>query len=160
MEKPFETGSGGVRWGALASRLVGLAIFVLAFFLAAVRTGAASDPNSVIYSGYKCASLALSETTALFGKAVQGRPPLEAYLLAFSGWLNPLIVIDLLLSFWRRALVARRIVAVLLVVCMAATWTFFAKETLTPLIGHFLWIAGAVLILLPDAVPARRARGA
>jgi hypothetical protein len=154
---PTQSEGGGVRWGVLASRLIGLAIFVLAFSLSAVRTGAASDPNTVIYSGYKCATLALTETTAFFGKAVQGRPPLEAYLLTFSGWLNPLIVIDLLLSFWRGALMVRRIVGVLVILCMASTWFFFVRETLTPLIGHFLWIAGALLIVVPDALPARRA---
>jgi hypothetical protein len=46
---------------------------------------------------------------------------------------------------------------VLVILCMAATWTFFAEETLAPLIGHYLWIAGALLIVLPDALPRRGA---
>jgi hypothetical protein len=153
-------GGAGVRWGVLASRLLGLAIFVLAFFLPAVRNGAASDASAVVYIGYKCATLALSETASLFGKAVQGRPPLEAYLLAVSGWLNPLILIDLALSPWRKALPVRRVVGAMVVLCMVAAWWFFARMSLTPLRGHFLWIAGALLIILPDVLPARGAKRA
>jgi hypothetical protein len=150
-----ESGSGGVRWGVLACRMLGLAIFVVAFFLSAVRSGPPGDFTAIVYPGYKCAMLALSETASLFGKTVSGRPPLPAYMLAISGWLNPLIVIDLALSFWRGALLARRIVLGLAIVCMAAAWTFFVEETLAPLIGHFLWVAGALLIVVPDALPAR-----
>jgi hypothetical protein len=157
---PTESESGGVRWGVLAARVLGLGIFVFAFFLSAVRLGAAGDPTAAIFPGWKCASLALNETTALFGKAVKGAPPLAACLMAMSGWINPLIILDLGLSLWRRALVVRRIVGVLVVLCMAATWAFFAEEKLTPLLGHFLWVAGALLILLPDALPARGAQRA
>lgn len=155
---PMERGRGGVRWMALVCRLVGLGIFVLAFFLPGVRGGVTGDNTATVYPGYECASLALSETMTLFGKAVHGTPPLPALMLTFSGWLNPLIGIVFLLSFWRKALVARRIVDVLVILCMAASWTFLSEETLTPLIGHFLWIAGALLILLPDVLPSRDAR--
>lgn len=147
--------SGGVRWGVLVSRLLGLAIFVLAFFLSGVRSGPAGDLTAIVYPGYKCATLALSETATLFGNTVQGHAPLPAYMLAVSGWLNPLIAIDLLLSLFRKALLPRRLVGGLVIVCMAATWTFFVEQTLTPLVGHFLWILGALLIVLPDALPAR-----
>lgn len=160
MEKPMASGNGGVRWGVLASRLAGLGIFVLAFFLPAVRLGAAGDAAAHVFPGWQCASLALNETMALFGKSVKGAPPIAACLMAVSGWLNPLIAIDLLLSLWRGALMVRRIVGVLVILCMAATWIFFVEEKLTPLPGHFLWIAGAVLILLPDALPARGAKAA
>ena len=144
----------------LVCRLAGLAIFVLAFFLPGVSSGAPGDLTATVYPGYKCASLALSETMTLFGKAVQGTPPLAAWMLTFSGWLNPLIGIVLILSFWRRALMARRIVGVLVILCMVSSWTFFAEEKLTPLIGHYLWIVGALLILLPDVLPGREAQRA
>jgi hypothetical protein len=157
---PMASDGEGVRWGVLASRILGLGIFVLAFFLAAVRLGAAADSSAAVFPGWKCASLALNETVALFGKSVKGPPPIQALLMAMSGWINPLIMIDLVLSFWRGALVVRRIVGVLVILCMAATWIFFVAEKLTPLIGHFLWIAGALLILLPDALPGRGAKRA
>ncbi len=152
VENTMKNRSGGVRWGVMASRVVGLSIFVWAFFLPAVRNGAAGDPASAVFPGWKCASVALNLNMALFGKAVKGAPPITACLAAMSGWINLLILIDLALSFWRRALVVRRIAGVLVILCMAATWTFFAVETLTPLLGHFLWIAGTLLILLPDAL--------
>jgi hypothetical protein len=160
VQKPMKTRSRGVRWGVLISRLVGLSLFVWAFFLPAVRNGAAGDPAAAVFPGWKCASVALNLTMTLFGKAVKGAPPITACLAAMSGWINPLIVIVLVLSFWRKALWVRRIVGVLVILCMAATWIFFAKESLTPLIGHFLWIAGALLIVIPDALPARKTKGA
>jgi hypothetical protein len=150
---PENGGSGVPTWAVWVSRILGVCIFVGAFFLPAVRAGAAGDPTAPVFPGWKCASVALNLTMTLFGKAVKGAPPLTACLAAVSGWINPLIAIDLLLSPWRGALVARRVVAAFILVCMAATWTFFVDEKLTPLVGHFLWIAGALLIILPDAFP-------
>jgi hypothetical protein len=39
---------------------------------------------------------------------------------------------------------------------MAATWIFFAVEHLVPLIGHFLWIGGVLLILAPEVLLFKR----
>ncbi|MGA7342307.1 MAG: hypothetical protein WBE72_24635 [Terracidiphilus sp.] len=100
--------------------------------------------------------MALTETFALFGKSVTGPPPLGALLVAMSGWINPLILLLLALSFSRRLLVLRRVVGAIILLCMAATWTFFALEKLTPLVGHLLWVAGALLIVAPGAVSQRR----
>ncbi len=158
--KPMKNESRSVRWGVLASRLLGLSILVWAFFLPAVRSGSAADPSAAVFPGWKCASVALNLSLTLFGKAVKGAPPVTACLAAMSGWINPLIAVVLVLSLWRKALWVRRMVGVLVVLCIAATWIFFVKESLTPLVGHFLWIAGALLIVLPDALPGRSAKRA
>jgi hypothetical protein len=152
---PMKKGSAGHLWLVLTCRIVGLLVFAWAFLLPAVRLGAAGDASAAVYPGFKCASLALSETMTLFGKTVQGTAPVQAYLLVASGWINPLIVIILLLSFWRILQLVRRILGVLVLLCMAATWVFLAMEKLTPLLGHFLWIAGALAVLAAELPRAR-----
>jgi hypothetical protein len=41
---------------------------------------------------------------------------------------------------------------VVILLCMGATWSFFALQKVTPLTGHYLWIAGALVILLPEVI--------
>jgi hypothetical protein len=147
------------RWIGLVLRVLGLGVFALAFFLPAVRSGA-TGPDAVVLPGWKCASIALTETVGLFGKSVAWPPALPVLLVIFSGWINPLIVLVLLSSFVSKLRVVRRILGVLILLCMAATWAFFSMQKVTPLIGHFLWIGGALLILAPDAIGGERTRPA
>jgi hypothetical protein len=130
-------------------RIVGLGIFVLAFFQLAVRSGA-PGPDAVVFPGWKCASVALTETVGLFGKSVAWPPALPILLVVFSGWINPLVVLVILSSFFSKLRILRRILGILILLCMVATWWFFALQKVTPLVGHWLWIAGALLILGPD----------
>jgi hypothetical protein len=132
-------------------RLLGFCLFVAAFFLPAVRSGPAGS-DATVFPGWKCASIALTETVSLFGKSVTGPPSIEVLLVVLSGWINPLAVLLLCFSFSRGFVVLRRVLAAMIVLCMAATWTFFALQKLSPLAGHFLWIAGALLILVPAAI--------
>ena len=146
-------GGSGVRgWVLAICRILGLCIFAAAFFLPAVK-GGAPDSDGPVFAGWKCASIALSETNAVIGKSVHWPPPLEAVLVAMSGWINPLLALILLLSFWRKLRIVRMVFGAVILLCMAATWTFFVLEKVTPLIGHVLWIAGALLVLAADAVP-------
>ncbi|HEX4031594.1 MAG TPA: hypothetical protein VHX20_14595 [Terracidiphilus sp.] len=143
------------RWIQWVLRLIGLGIFVLAFFLPAVRAGGPAA-NATVFSGWKCASVALTETVALFGKSVHWPPPLAVLLVVFSGWINPLAALVLLTSLFAKLRILRRALGVFILLCIAATWYFFALQKVTPLAGHWLWIAGALLILLPEAICGRR----
>jgi hypothetical protein len=140
-------------WIAWVFRVAGLSIFVLAFFLPAVSVGAADA--ATVFPGWKCASIALSEMVGLFNKTEH--PSVIVLLAVFSGWINPLVALVVLSSFFSKLRIVRRILGVLIVLCMAATWTFFAMQKVQPLIGHWLWIAGALLILAPDAMSGRKA---
>lgn len=142
-------------WASLIARLFGFCVFLAAFSLPAVRAGA-SGQDATVLPGWKCASVALTETVALLGKSTTGRPSLAVVLVALSGWINPLVLLLLCCSFFRALLVLRRVLAVLVVLCMAATWTFFALQNVTPLVGHYVWIAGALLILVPAALGGPR----
>jgi hypothetical protein len=146
-------------WIGWVLRLIGLGVFVLAFFLQAVRSGA-PGPDAIVFPGWKCASIALTQTVGLFNKSVAWPPPLAVLLVIFSGLINPLVGINLLISFFSKLRIVRRILGVFIVLCMAATWWFFVLQKVTPLAGHWLWIAGALLILLPEAMPGRRSETA
>jgi hypothetical protein len=149
---PLRNERKAIHWILWAVRLVGFCLFVLAFFLPAIRAG--QGASAVVFPGWKCASVALTETVALVGKSGVESPSFEVLLVIFSGWINPLVLLLLGFSF-SEALLLRRILAVLVLLCMAATWTFFALQKVTPLIGHFLWIAGALLILVPALIRVR-----
>jgi hypothetical protein len=146
------TGSGWIGW---ILRLVGVAFFGWAFCLPAVRAGGTAT-QATIFPGWKCASIALTEMVGLFGKSVPWPPPLPILLVILSGWINPLIAVILVASLFSTLRWVRRILAVGVVLCMVGTWYFFEIQKVTPLIGHWFWIAGALLILLPDAVSCRR----
>ena len=148
-----ETGS--YRKLFLIARILGIVVFVVAFLLPACRLGP-DAPGSNIFPGWKCASVALTETTALFGKAVTWPIPEPVVLVVLSGWINPIILLVLILSVVPRVSIVRRFMGVIVLISMVGTWVFFAQEKLTPLIGHFLWIAGAILILLPEVLTARQ----
>jgi hypothetical protein len=138
------------KWIIPALRVLGLAIFILAFFEPAIRAG-----ETDVLSGWKCATIATTESMTLFGKPGNGQHQFIEYLVAFSGWINPLIVLVILASPVRVMLTVRRIFSVIIVLCMAGTWVLFSQQHIVPLTGHFLWIAGALLVIFPEAFPGR-----
>ena len=75
-----------------------------------------------------------------------------SFLAVLSGWINPLIVIYLAFNFFSRFARVRRYLAAAVLVCMVATWAFFFVANLVPLIAHFMWIAGALMILAGEVV--------
>jgi hypothetical protein len=131
----------------LICQVVGFCIFVAAFFLPAVRAG--SNSFTLIY-GWECARTATQATPGLFEKPDPDFPYYMTLLLAVSGWINPLILLYMSFSFAPKFFRVRRILAVAILVNMVATWIFFVAFPLIPLIGHFMWIAGALLILAPE----------
>lgn len=137
-------------------RIAGLALFVAAFFLPAVRNGEAG-PGSGPILGWVCAMFAGAASASIAHpvSAWQGKDLAGALCLMLSGWVNPLVLIYLLLSLWSKLVRARRIVAVAILICLVAAWVFFAKAPMVPLIGHFLWVGGALLILFGEVVPRR-----
>jgi len=130
----------------LICHLVGLCIFVAAFFLPAVRDGEPVTSSSNIFKGWQCANVALSATFQLDTYKSSG------FLVALSGLINPMILLYLGLNLAPKFRKACRFLALAIVLCMAATWTYFAIEHLVPMVGHFMWIAGALLILAAEVV--------
>ena len=135
-------------------RLVGIVLFVVAFFLPAVRDAhTASGPGSLPMSGWMCATVAISASAGIFhlvSGAMQGKDLLGAVCLILSGWVNPLVLLYLFFCIWRKFVRIRRVLAVAILVCFVATWIFLAKVPMVPTIGHFLWVAGGLMILFGE----------
>lgn len=137
-----------VRW----LRVLGFCIYAVAFLLPACRDP--GPPNSAIpgdniYKGWFCAWITVSNT---FSRDVWHS---KDFLAVLSGWINPLILIYLASLANPRLVWPRRIAAALVIAFMFATWIYFALAPLVPLVGHVLWIAGALLILAGEVVRTR-----
>lgn len=131
--------------------MLGLCLFTVAFFLPAIRV----EPGAPPMKGWECATITLTSVIRLETWRS------SAFLGALSGLINPLIVLYLIFALippFRRSPLScvRKLTAALIVLCMAATWTFFVMAHIIPLIGHVLWIAGALIILIADLRPRRR----
>ncbi len=74
----------------------------------------------------------------------------EASKLAFFGGLiNPLIVLYFFLSAIGAGSRIRTVLASAMLVCIPLTWIALDRMDKRPQIGHFLWIAGILLMILP-----------
>ncbi|MGD0631916.1 MAG: hypothetical protein ABR987_21495 [Terracidiphilus sp.] len=135
-------------------RLVGIVVFVVAFFLPAVRDAhTPSGPGSLPMSGWMCATVAISASAGilhLVSGTMQGKDLLGACCLILSGWVNPLVILYLFFCIWKKFVLIRRVLAVAILICVVATWVFFVKAPMVPLIGHFVWVAGALMILFGE----------
>lgn len=129
-------------------KIAGVVLFAAAFFLPAVRS-VGTGPGSGPMVGWVCAFFAGAATAGIFhlDAAWQGKDVVGSVCLILSGWVNPLVLLYLVFSISRRFVLLRRILAVAILVCFAATWAFLAKAPMVPLVGHFLWVAGASMIL-------------
>jgi len=124
----------------MLARLIGLVIFAVAFLLPACR-----DPFGAVYSGWKCAQITLGTTAAP-----------EAYtswdvLAVVSGLINLFSVLALLFSFSKRFYALKLGFFLATVFFVACTWVFFFLARIVPLAGHFLWIAGALILVFTSA---------
>ena len=135
-------------------RLVGFAIFVAAFFLPAVRSPGTSAGSGPML-GWMCALVAASATGGVFhisAATAQGQDAFGIICLILSGWVNPLVFFYLVFSIWLSLVRIHRGLAVAILVCLAATWVFLLKAPMIPLIGHYLWVAGVLIILTVEVL--------
>jgi hypothetical protein len=130
----------------LSCQILGFCGFVAAFFLPAVRDAGLFNDSSAILKGWECAKIAVSVMFQM------GTYKSSGFLAVMSGWINPMVLLYLAFGFALKLGRVRRVLAVAILVCMAATWIFFAVDHLIPMIGHFLWIAGALMILSAEFV--------
>jgi len=148
-------GSAMVSRAVLIGRALGFCIYVAAFFLPACRTVATSGGEAPdVLRGSRCAWITLVNTL---------NPEMwhsTNFLAVLSGWINPLILLYLVLLLFPAMRWPRRIVAGVIVLFIAGTWVFFALFPLVPLVGHVMWIAGILLILAGEALGRGRAGSA
>lgn len=117
----------------------GLLLFMASFFLPAVG----------MVGGFECAFLAIFTTPWQHDDKISS-------LAAFGGWLNPELLLFFCLSILRCGHRLRSVLTIAILFSIPMTWIALyrmndAGMALYPLrIGHFLWIAGILLIVLPD----------
>jgi hypothetical protein len=134
----------------VVARLFGYFIFFVAFFLPACRqAGSDSFGAGDTLKGYDCAWITIINTLNI---AVWKS---KAALTILSGWINPLMLIYVASLFSRKLRVVRRIITILVLLFVVLTWIYFYLAPMIPLIGHVLWVAGILLILSGEFIPAR-----
>ena len=133
------------KYAVWVSRILGFCIYVVAFFLPACREVATPDGGAPdVFRGSFCAWVTLVNS---FSREIWHSMD---FLAVLSGWINPLLVLYLIFLLFPVLHWPRRIVAGLIVLFMAGTWVFFCHHSLVPLVGHFLWIGGILLILIGE----------
>jgi hypothetical protein len=138
-------GSVTMKRTVIAARIVGFLVFVAAFFLPAVREVATGGDAPEVLQGSRCAWVTLVNS---FSQELWHS---QNFLAILSGWINPLMVLYIIFLTFPKFRWPRRIVAGLIVLFVLGTWVFFYLYPLVPLVGHFLWIAGILLILAGEA---------
>ena len=113
---------------------VGVGLFVLSFFLPAIRDTGASDSGA---PGWLCALM------AFFGfnnEQVNG-------LAVFGGLINPIAIAYIVLRIVDFAPDGRLFLAAAILAFIPLTWLSLIMMHLGILIGHVAWIAGLLLIV-------------
>jgi small-conductance mechanosensitive channel len=127
---------------AILMRVLGLCIYAVAFFLPAVSEVAVPGGDApTVLKGSRCAWITVVNSL---------NPQIwhSKYALAIlSGWINPLLVLYLLLLIFPVLVWPRRIVAGAMVAFLIGTWVFFYIYPLVPQSGHILWAVGVLMVL-------------
>lgn len=150
------SGMSDLRKPVLICQLSGVCIFIAAFFLPSCGLG----PGSSL-PGYICAAVALTSTPQFLVHSNPG-DRFNELLVVLSGWVNPLVLLCLLASLWKRLAKIRLFPAAATLLCLAASGIFFLDERahssapLSPLVGYYLWVVGTLLILAPEWLRWRR----
>ena len=133
----------------LLLQIVGVLLFVAAFFLPAVNFAKSESSDAMI--GWLCARFALFQ---IYHSEIKG---LDKILVILSGWINLITAAFLALSLSRKLAPLRMVLASLLPIFLLATWVFlFFRSHMIILVGHYLWVAGALLIFSRELEPQPR----
>ena len=110
----------------------------------AVKDSTPGVDMSMTFAGWRCALFTLS--WAFSGIPISWMSP----LIVLSGAVNPLAALYIAMGSRPTLRLARRAVAAAVLAGLAAAWGVLAFAHMTPLVGHYLWVAGALLILSPE----------
>jgi hypothetical protein len=137
--------------------LAGMALFVVSFFLIAVKDAKASRDVEGM-PGYKCASTTLLAPWGSDGMRMLRDAPSDFFALLFSGWINPVFLLTLapLLIRPRGRLAA--VLRIVLMVMFIAPWIVFYRADLRPRAGYFLWTAAMLMVLFSNKLVRPAAR--
>jgi hypothetical protein len=121
----------------------GLLLFILSFFLHAV--GAVVGGDSML--GYQCAGGALLVPWTEVGRSVLHKSPLTYMAVLFSGLINPLLIVTMILGSRERFRQLFAILRNILLGMVPFCWIVFFYGKAYPREGHLLWLVGMALML-------------
>jgi len=136
--------------------LIGFAAYVASYFLPAARETAAAASNPG-FEGYWCAYVTLISPWGHSGMEMLRDNAIAYFGILFSGWINPLFLITMVMSLVKPAARVTAILRVIVIVMFAAVWVVFYQLHLRPRPGYFLWTA-AMLVVLFSSMVSRRER--
>jgi hypothetical protein len=67
-----------------------------------------------------------------------------------SGWISPLVLAYLIPSLFRWSPRFTRTLSIAIPVLMIAPFIAFSIERIVPVWGHFVWLAGTLLVVTPE----------
>jgi hypothetical protein len=126
---------------------LGWIVYISSFFLAAVGPSNQSRPTL----GYFCAYATLLFSWQQANHWLHGMPsidkPLEYVSVLVSGWINPVFLIAVIVTSFKRLKSLARLAAIIVVFMIPSCWFVFYYYQLYPREGHILWIAGMLMVL-------------
>jgi hypothetical protein len=146
---------------ALIAKLfyVGVALYVISFFLTGMGNG------NDVHSGWNCALVALFAWALPQGTNMDPRIAIGMRLSGFGGLINPLAIVYAVLRYGAlrygdAAPRVRRALAITVLACIPLTWLalYFICTGVAgdcPRIGHAVWIAGLLSMVLGEFLPIR-----
>jgi hypothetical protein len=134
--------------------LVGMALYIAAFFLIAARDANPSR-GTTGYPGWFCAFITLVNPWGQDGLNLLRQGAVQYFSVLFSGWINPLFLITLLVSLLRPKGRLAFVLRIVLLLMFPACWIVFYNVSLYPREGYFVWILGMLLVTF--AAPGARA---
>jgi hypothetical protein len=125
---------------------IGWIFYVSSFFLTAVGP---SDSRPI--RGYDCAYVTLFFSWEQARIWLRGIPsisnPSDYISTLVSGWINPVFLIAVALTSFKRSEPFARVAAIIVILMIPSCWIVFYNHNLYPREGHVVWIAGMVLVL-------------
>jgi len=135
------------------ARIIGLCLFAVAFFLPAVK----DSDRGISYGGWYCAAITLAQSMPWANRGIDLNGFVRGIPFLIDGWVNPLVIIYLAFVALHLANVefrgskrVRRVVIYSALICVIDCWVVMAVCDLVPLVGHFLWIGGILLMITPE----------
>ncbi len=139
--------------------VIAFLLFAASFRLTGVREAGASPSDKGI-PGYLCAYTTLVAPWGADGMRMLRHGPVEYFAVLFSGWINPLFIITLILLVINPNNRLGGVLRIVVIIMFAACWIVFFNEHLHPRAGYFLWTAAMVVALFAGKLfPASRDAG-
>ncbi|HTB97573.1 MAG TPA: hypothetical protein VK716_11230 [Terracidiphilus sp.] len=137
-------------------RIMGMFLFAVAFFLPAVHIN--ESPSMDVYGWNCCFSTIFFSILGIGGLAKAGAQAApNAFIFLLSASASPLVG-AYFLSMRSSLMLLRGVLCIGIVAGVAASSVVISQLNMTPLVGHFVWMAGIALLLIVEAIEEAHAR--